>query len=656
MPNSVSAYNDWYARGMYQEGSAVFKHHKETWGDQKDFGYKDFIPMFKAENWDPVEWAQFFKSVGARYVVPSAEHHDHFAMWDSELTDWNAAKMGPKRDVIGELAEAVRAEGMYYGVSNHRARGWNFYTYDEAFDTMNPDYADFYWPQLDKEPDQAWLEDWQARLEEVVDKYHPDVMWFDYGWKDAAFESYKKNYAAYYYNHAAARNQEVVLIYKGDHLPLGAGLLDVERGKLDRLWPDLWMTDTTVFEDTWGYVEGAPMKTVETLLHDFIDIVSKNGVLLLNVGPKADGTIPDDQREVLIEMGKWLAINGESIYNTRPFNVDHEGEHIRYTRHGNAVYAIFLEQPNGTVSLDNLSTQKLGGLEVASVTLLDGGKSLEHTRTDTGLEISFPSELPGSRAWVAKISLSGIGFSKPKVTIVNGIDGGQVSAFGAVYNFTDEPQSIRTNFYANRDRMGPASQVDLAPGETGDVRFTHRLTNHYGAMDMILPSVDEGVYEFTFGQERPGESPAAIRAFPAVPLKGTLLFSDHDEDIFADADFDDSSWKTARVPGAWPIGRKAETVGWYRKHVTISQSWEGRELFLNLGVIADADTVYVNGHKVGEKGVEMVEFHFAHEIRKFNIPAEYINFGGENTIAVRVFNQQHDGGLVGPPGFITIAE
>ena len=133
-PNSVPAFNDeWYARWMYRPGHEVFEHHQKTWGDQKEVGYIDFIPQFKAEKWGPKAWAKLFKEVGARYVIPTAEHHDHFALWDSKYTEWDAKEKGPKRDVIGELAEAVRAEGMKFGVSNHRARGWNFFTYDKKY-------------------------------------------------------------------------------------------------------------------------------------------------------------------------------------------------------------------------------------------------------------------------------------------------------------------------------------------------------------------------------------------------------------------------------------------------------------------------------------------------------------------------------------------
>jgi alpha-L-fucosidase len=576
-------------------------------------------------------------------------------MWDSDLTEWDAMEMGPKRDIVGELAEAVRAEGMYYGVSNHRARGWNFFTYKPEYDTMDPEYADFYWPQLGKEPDQEWLTDWQARLHEVVDKYEPDMMWFDYGWVSPCFEPYKKAYTAYYYNEAAQRNQEVALIYKGDHLPKGAGVLDVERGKLDRIWPEVWMTDTTVFETTWGYVEGAKIKPVNTVLHDLIDIVSKNGVLLLNVGPKPDGTIPDDQRHVLIEVGKWLDQNGECIYSTRPFDVYKEGDDIRFTRKGDAVYAIFFEQPSGQVDLTSFSHTNLGSFSIQSVELLSNGQALDFTSEAAALQIQFPADLEGERAWVAKVTLSGIGYSAPKVKITQGMSGGQVQAHGTVYNFTDEVQSVETTFYANRQRMGPNRRVLLQPGESGDIQFEHRDQNHYGAQDMILPNIEHAVYDFSFGQKKPGMSPITTRAFPAISLKGAWLFNpDADEPEFAEFAYNDSEWVKKSVPGRALNEPKA--VGWFRKHVNISQAWEGRDLFINLGTIADADTVYVNGHKVGEKGVEYVEFHFSREIRKFIVPAEHVNYGGENVIAVRVYNEDRYGGLIGPAGFISLQE
>lgn len=657
LPNSVPAFHDeWYARWMYVEGNEVYEHHKKVWGDQKDFGYKDFIPMFKAEKWDPDEWVSFFKENGARFVVPNAEHHCHFALWDSDLTKWNAKEMGPKQDIVGELAASTRKAGLRFGVSNHRARGWNFFTYKPEYDTTNPKYADFYWPQHGKEPDHEWLADWQARLHEVVDKYQPDLMWFDFGWGQPAFEPYKKDFAAYYYNQADKWGKQVSLIYKGDNLPKGAGLLDVERGKLDRLWPDLWMTDTTVFKDTWGYVEGAPMKKVNTLLHDLIDIVSKNGTLLLNVGPKADGTIPEDQRAVIRGIGTWLKANGDAIYGTRPFHTFKDGEAVRYTRKGNKVYAIFLEQPKGNVLLAEMAEAKLGGLKVKKVSLLDGGKNLNWKMEKDGLALKLPEELPGSRAWTVTVELEGLGFDQPTVRLEHRPEGVAVFAYSKVRNLTNEEQMVDCHVFLDGERHRTPSRVKLAPGESANVRFEHRDQNHYGARHLLLTNTESGIHKVAIGGKKP-ESDAAVFAFPSVPMIGTWQFKEGDNPAWSKTALDTKEWSKAKVPGEWPMGRNNQgKTGWYRHTFQIPADWKGHDLYLNLGVIRDEDTVWFNGKKVGQKDYQAVEFKYSHEIRKYQIPAKDVHFGEENTIAVRVTDHEGRGGLVGPPGFITVAE
>ncbi|NQT87916.1 alpha-L-fucosidase, partial [bacterium] len=176
--------NEWYPRHMYIEGSKQFDHHVETFGPQKDFGYKDFIPMFKAEKFDAAEWANLFRRSGAKFVVPVAEHHDGFAMYDSDLSEWCAAKMGPKRDLIGELAEAVRKEWLIFGLSSHRAEHWWFFDGGTKFDSdvTDPAYAGLYGPAQpkDMQPNEEFLEDWLARTCEFIDKYQPQIVWFDW--------------------------------------------------------------------------------------------------------------------------------------------------------------------------------------------------------------------------------------------------------------------------------------------------------------------------------------------------------------------------------------------------------------------------------------------------------------------------------------------
>src|SRR5690348_12897568 len=202
---SVPAFdNEWYPRNMYIMGSPAFKHHVETYGPQNKFGYKDFIPMFRAEKYDADQWAELFRNAGAKYVVPVAEHHDGFAMFDYDFTDWSAAKMGPRRDVVGELAKAVRKQGLRFGASSHRAEHWWFYNSGMAFDSdvKDPRNASFYGPaQPDKtQPDKAFLDDWLVRASEIVDKYQPQVVWFDWWIEQPVFQPYLQKFAAYYYN------------------------------------------------------------------------------------------------------------------------------------------------------------------------------------------------------------------------------------------------------------------------------------------------------------------------------------------------------------------------------------------------------------------------------------------------------------------------
>ncbi len=331
--------NEWYPRNMYLKDRPEFEHHVKTWGPQSEFGYKDFIPMFKAEKYDPAAWAALFKRAGAKYVMPVAEHHDGFPMYDSALTEWCAAKMGPKRDLIGDLADAVRAEGLVFSASSHRAEHWWFMNGGRAFDSdvNDPRYADFYgpatsiinsdgphsdnaWKSLDwrPRPDAKFLEDWLARTCEIVDKYRPQVLWFDWWIEQAAFEPYMQRFAAYYYNRGVEWGLGVAINYKYDPFPPDAAVFDIERGQATEMLPNFWQTDTSISKNSWGYVAEQDYKTAKDIIGDLADIVSKNGCLLLNIGPRPDGTIPEPEIAILEEIGAWLAVNGEAIYAYPP--------------------------------------------------------------------------------------------------------------------------------------------------------------------------------------------------------------------------------------------------------------------------------------------------------------------------------------------------
>jgi len=453
---SVPAFgNEWYSRNMYVPGNAAFKHQLATYGPQSKFGYKDFIPMFKAEKFSPADWVDIFVKAGARYVVPVAEHCDGFAMYDSQFTPWNAANMGPHRDIVGQLAAATRARGLHFGASSHRAEHWWWYGLGRTFDSDvdDPKFAGLYGPAAKmslpgavddtKEPDpnhfeqwlppdKAFLDDWLARASEIVDKYHPEFLYFDWWDGQPAFQPYLQQFAAYYYNHSSQLGEHPVLTYKLEAMPANTATLDIERGKLDTLRLLPWQTDTSVSIHSWGYVEHDEYRTAESLVQQLVDIVSKNGNLLLNVGPKSDGTIPDEAKSVLLQIGDWLRVNGEAIYNTRPFSVFGEGptksgknpqakgsdiqeftaEDIRFTipksespESPATLYATALGWPSsGTLRIKVLGSG-LGYLPnpVCSVALLGSDGKLAFTRKPEGLFITLPPRPAGNLAYVFRI-------------------------------------------------------------------------------------------------------------------------------------------------------------------------------------------------------------------------------------------------------------
>lgn len=389
---SVPAFgNEWYPRNMYIQCSPEFEHHVKTYGPQKDFGYKDFIPMFKAEKFDAEAWADLFQQAGAKYVVPVAEHHDGFQMYKSELSHWNAAEMGPTRDILGELETAFEKRGIITGASSHRIEHWFFMGHGRDFDSdvKEPmECGDFYWPAT-KEPEshqdlystptpsQEFLEDWLLRCCEIVDRYRPRIVYFDWWIQHSAVRPYLRRFAAYYYNRALEWGEEVAINYKHDAFDFGCAVVDIERGQFADIQPFFWQTDTAIAKNSWCYTENNDFKKAKDILCDLVDIVSKNGTLLLNVGPKADGSFSEEDRQVLTEIGQWMQINGEAIYGSRPWRVAAEGptkiqggqftdavdkvftkEDIRYTMHNGYLYAAVLNYAEGgSVNLTSLAEQ-----------------------------------------------------------------------------------------------------------------------------------------------------------------------------------------------------------------------------------------------------------------------------------------------------------
>jgi alpha-L-fucosidase len=441
---SVPAFGtEWYPRMMYTEGSDEYKHHIATYGAQDKFGYKDFIPLFKAEKYDPEAWARLFKEAGAKYVVPVFEHHDGFAMYDCGLSDWTAIKMGPHRDLWGDLAKAVRAEGLHLGASSHRVEHNFFLGVGRAIssDVNDPRYAAFYGPAhrwlearehtpLDNDftfVSNAWTDDWLARSAEIVQKYHPDIMYFDWWIGQPSIRENLTRFASFYYNESLENGGPVgVINYKEYAMQEHAAVLDVERGQLAGIRPLYWQTDTSVSNKSWGYIQNDTFKSPEFVVHQLIDIVSKNGNLLLNIGPRSDGTIPEEVQQVLFDVGAWLKINGDAIYGTRPWKIFGEGptkvtegafhdtdtqpytaEDFRFTKKGDALYAIELGWPSNREAV----IHSLGGAardhpKVTSVSLLGSDAKLTFDQRDDGLHIELPEQSPGRYAYSFRIRLN----------------------------------------------------------------------------------------------------------------------------------------------------------------------------------------------------------------------------------------------------------
>ena len=424
---SVPAYkSEWYPRQMYQQGSDEFKHHVETYGPQNKFGYKDFIPMFKAEKFDPDAWAALFKKAGAKYVVPVAEHHDGFAMYKTALSKWNAAEMGPKRDIIGELSEAIRKQGLIFGLSSHRIEHWFFMNGGRKFDSdvNDPKYADFYGPAREENetPSPEYMNDWLLRCTELVNKYQPQLFWFDWWIEQPAMDPYRKSFASYYYNKGLEWNKGVVLNYKNVSFPDGTAVLDIERGKLTGIRELPWQTDDAVGFKSWGYIPDDSYKSAKYLITNLVDIVSKNGNLLLNIGPRSDGTIPEEQQLLLLSIGKWLDVNGEAIYGTRPWKTFGEGPteviggsfgddkmkpftaaDIRFTTKGDVLYAIALDVPATAVNIKSLSLKSNNGT-VAGIELLGSNEKIIWSQKADALVIQPLKNYPSENAVAFKIS------------------------------------------------------------------------------------------------------------------------------------------------------------------------------------------------------------------------------------------------------------
>ena len=435
--------NEWYPRNMYVIGSPENKHHTEIYGDVSQWPYSNFItgakdrqgnfvqfaPKLKSEGgkFDPEEWAQLFADAGAKFAGPVAEHHDGMSMWASKVNPWNVKDLGPKLDLVGLLTDAIRKKNMRVILSMHHAYNITGY-YDPVPKTNDPKFQMLF-AQQGKEKNEAF---WLAKHKEIIDNYKPDIIYQDFNLHIIS-QSVLLEFLTYYYNRAAEWNKEVVATFK-DGLNKKCAVLDYERGGPPDITDNYWLTDDAVSSSSWCYTEGIGYYSKQQLLHAFLDRISKNGNMLLNISPKSDGTIPQEQKEVLLAMGGWLKKYGEAVYATRAWEKYGEGptkmgaaygvmtapsagtaKDVRYTRSkdNTTLYAILLgwEKDQKEINLTTLASRRIDLKNLKSVELINGdaGKYMPLTfkQDAEGLIVSLPEHSFEELAYVIKLRFDG---------------------------------------------------------------------------------------------------------------------------------------------------------------------------------------------------------------------------------------------------------
>ena len=438
--------NDKYGRWMYgsnpksryvSKGVDHRAYHEKHFGHPSKFGYKDFFPRFKMEKYDPKKWVSLFEQSGAKYIVPVAEMHDGYAMYASKHTRWNVVDVGPEKDVMRLLVDEARAKDLKVGLSSHFAWNREFYPkWDKTFDTNDPAFEDLYGKPVPAEdpPTQEFLDHWWNRTTDIVDQYQPDILWFDFGLDKPGFEPVHKKIMAYYYNKGLEWNKGVVFQDKNmrmESFPEDLMVLDIERGRRTETSELPWQTDTAVGKVSWTWIINENYKSSDFLIDELIDIVSKNGNLLLSVGPKPDGTIGKNETAILKDFGAWLELNGEAIYGTRPWKIygegpakfaagqtKHKNKHhteyndvesvaadVRFTTKGDVLYATSLGWPeDGTFRIKSLrSANPHESRSIASVDFISGSAKVEWSQTDEELVIKTDGNKPCKAAYAFRI-------------------------------------------------------------------------------------------------------------------------------------------------------------------------------------------------------------------------------------------------------------
>jgi alpha-L-fucosidase len=452
-PQAVPRQGDWYARKMYESDiynrktntptgkpSSEYLYHVEHYGHPSEFGYKDIIPLWKAERWDPEALMKLYKKVGARYFVSMATHHDNFFLWNSKIHRWNSMQMGPKKDVVGLWQKAAKKEGLRFGISEHLAASYTWFqpshradpTGPKAgvpYDGANPEYQDLYHPKT-ADDDFAWLtkdpanhQNWLKCITEVIDMYQPDLVYSD---SELPFGEVGRTMVSHLYNKDLKKNNgKLEAVYTCKHsVSQGRWVMDIERGAMDSISVDPWQTDTSIGD--WYYRTGQKYMTGAEVIQMLVDIVSKNGNLLLNVVQTPEGDLEQDVLDILEVIADWIPDNGEAIYGTRPWKIYGEGpstknqekgvfggvkdvrpyesNDIRFTTKGESLYAFCMKNPSGEIKIASLGRDsKVCGKQVASVKVLGSKEKLKWNQQNEALVVNKPTKLPGWEVVTLKI-------------------------------------------------------------------------------------------------------------------------------------------------------------------------------------------------------------------------------------------------------------
>ena len=445
-PQAVPRQGDWYAKGMYEgdnydctkekynKAHRYYTYHVEHYGHPSEFGYKDIIPLWKAERWNPEELMKLYKRVGAQYFVSMGTHHDNFFLWNSKLHKWNSVNMGPKKDVVGLWQAAAKKEGLYFGVSEHLGASYTWFQRSHQsdqlgtkagvpYDGANPKYWDLYHEPTAPD-DNGWYtknpkfhRQWYDRICELIDNYHPDLLYSDGGLPFG--NDVGRSMIAHYYNQDTKAKKPRGVVYTCKQSSDGRWVQDYERGSSETIREYPWQTDTSIGD--WYYRTGQKYMTGPEIVQMLIDIVSKNGNLLLNVVQTPEGDLEPDVLNILENIAAWMKVNSESIYGTRPWKIYGEGPtlaaqqekapygHIaggvkdvrpyqpgdlRFTMKGKTLYAFCMEPPVGDIHIQSLGLKKETGKKISSVKLLGSNEKIKWTQNDTEVVIQKPAYLP----------------------------------------------------------------------------------------------------------------------------------------------------------------------------------------------------------------------------------------------------------------------